>query len=242
MQCKTISIGFAMALACLLLAACASQPALTPGSTHVVISANGLPAPEIMNATSAYEGIAEYRLGPLDLLTISVFGITELNQDVRVNSGGEISLPLIGTVRAGGKTIVELQHDIAAKLSDGYLQSPQVSVFVKEYTSQRVTVEGAVVRPGVIPLTGRTTLLQVVATSGGLTELADQRGVVVFRVIKGQKMAAVFNIDAIGHGAAEDPQIYGDDLVVVDVSGSKSKMRTFLQAVPVLGVFRVFGL
>ncbi len=236
MRLTTCSIGLAMLVVCLLFAGCASQPALAPGSSHVIASANGLPAPDIHRA---YDTASEYRVGPLDLLTIAVLGVTELSQDVRVNTGGDISLPLIGNVRAGGKTVEELQHDIAAKLSEGYLQTPQVSVFIKEYTSQRVTVEGAVQKPGVISLTGPTTLLQVIAGSGGLADLANPRGVVIFRVIKGQKMGAVFDLDAIRHGAADDPPLYGDDIVVVEISGSKSRLHTFIQASPILYLFNL---
>ncbi len=234
----TISLtGLVALLTSLLLTACATAPALTPGSTHVVISPNGLPVPD---PVAVYDSASEYRIGPLDLLTIGVFQVTELsNLDLRVNASGDITLPLIGNVRAGGKTVVELQHAIAAKLSDGYLQSPQVSVFIKEYTSQRVTVDGAVVKPGMVPLTGATTLLEVIAASGGLGELADSR-IVVFRMIKGQKLAAVFDLKAIRHGAAEDPQIFGDDVVVVEISNSKSKLHAFTQMVPALGFFSKF--
>jgi len=229
-----------LVLACLCglaLSACDSDPVIVSGSTHVVAAGNSLPVPDTTDASGAYKGVDEYRIGAMDLLTISVFGAAELNQDVRVNSDGTISLPLIGIVHAGGRTSSELQRDIAAKLAAGYLKNPQVGVFIKEYVSQRVTVEGAVQKSGVYPLTGPTTLLQVLAVSGGLTEMANTRGVIVFRKIKGEKMAAVFDLKAIHTGAAEDPRIYGDDVVVVDMSGSKSKFKMLIQAVPLLGVF-----
>lgn len=234
------SVRFAALLLCVMLAACASQQALTPGSSHIVETHGALPAPDSTSASGAYEGVSEYRIGPQDLLTISVFGVPELNQDVRVNTSGDISLPLIGRLQAGGRTIQELEQDIATKLSATMLQSPQVTVFIKEYTSQRVTVEGAVKKPGIFPITGRTSLLQAIATAGGLDELADPRALVIFRTIKGQKMAAVFDLEAIRHGAAEDPQVYGDDIVVVDISGSKSAFRRIFQAVPLLGIFHPF--
>jgi polysaccharide export outer membrane protein len=222
-------------LACLLLGGCASGPALAPGpNSHVIVNANGLPAPDV-DPTARI--VSDYRIGPLDLLTVSVMGVSELSQDIRVNAGGDITLPLIGAVHAGGRTVEQLQGDIAKKLSDGYLQNPQVTVFIKEYTSQRITVEGAVAKPGAIPLIGSTTLLQTIANAGGLSDLADTRGVVVFRVIKGQKMGAVFDLDAIRHGAADDPPLYGDDIVVVETSGSKSRLRAFIQATPLLFIF-----
>jgi polysaccharide export outer membrane protein len=146
-------------------------------------------------------------------------------------------LPLIGGVQAGGRTIPELERDIAARLAQSYLQNPQVSVFVKEFTSQRVTMEGALSKPGIYPLTGKTTLLQAVAMAGGLDPLAQLDGVVVFRQVEGKKMAAVFDLRRIRSGAAEDPQVYGDDLVVVEQSGSKSALQNFIKAAPALGLF-----
>ena len=232
-----------MILLCLLLGACASTSGMTPGTLRSVSSSPSLLAPpDTTTASGAYEGVSEYRIGPQDLLAISVFGVAELSQEVRVNSNGQISLPLVGNLQAGGRTIQELERAIAGKLSEGYLQSPQVSVFVKEYTSQRVTVEGAVKKPGIYPLTGRTTLLQIIASAEGLDDLADPRGIVIFRVVNGQKMVAAFDLQAIRHGTAEDPQVYGDDKVVVDQSGSKSAFRQIIQAIPVIGVFSVLGL
>ena len=236
MRCTRIWSGLAISLACLLLAACASEPTLVTNNPNIKVSPDGLPAPDM--TASAHSGNLEYRIGPLDLLTVSVFGVTELTQDVRVDSVGNITLPLIGKVRAGGRTAIELQKEIATNLAAGYLQSPQVSVFIKDYTSQRVTVEGEVKKPGIVPLTGTTSLLQMIATAQGLTDLANHHGIVVFRVINGQRMAAVFDIDAIGRGASADPQIYGDDIVVVATSGSKSALQKFISASPVLYLFR----
>jgi polysaccharide export outer membrane protein len=228
---------------CFLLGACASTSGMTAGTLRPVSnSPNMLAPPDTTTASGAYEGVSEYRVGPQDLLVINVFGVAELSQEVRVNSNGQISLPLIGNVGAGGRTIQELEQAIAGKLSAGYLQSPQVSVFVKEYTSQRVTVEGAVKKPGIYPLTGRTTLLQVIASAEGLDEMADPRGIMIFRTVKGQKMIAAFDLQAIRHGTAEDPLVYGDDKVVVDQSGSKSAYHKFIQALPLIGVFTLMGL
>ena len=139
----------------LLLAACSSA-----GGTRAAAAPDGgLPAPDTTSASGAYRGATDYRIGAQDLLAISVFGVQELAKEVRVNSNGQISLPLIGGMMAGGLTIPELERELARKYADGYLQNPQVSVFVKEFTSQRVTLEGAVAKPGIYPITGRTTLL-----------------------------------------------------------------------------------
>jgi polysaccharide export outer membrane protein len=196
-----------------------------------------LQAPDSTNTAGAYEGASDYRVGAQDLLEISVFGVDSLNKTVRVNSNGQITLPLIGGVQAGGHTIPELEQEIAAKLSKSYLQNPQVSVFVKEYTSQRITLEGALKNPGIYPITGKTTLLQSVALAGGLDPLADLGGVVVFRQVKGKKMAAVFDMRKLRSGQMADPQVYGDDMIVVEASNSKTALRRFLEAVPGLGLF-----
>jgi polysaccharide export outer membrane protein len=188
----------------------------------------------------AYTGVSDYRVGPLDLIEITVFQVPDLSRTVRVNSQGQISLPLIGVVQAGGLTIQQLEAAIGKQLSEKYLQNPQVTAFVKEFTSQRVTLEGSIAKPGIYPLTGRTTLLQAIALGGGLDKLADPRGVVVFRQIGGKKMGAVFDIRGIRSGKDEDPQLYGDDIVVVEQSGSKTAIRSFIESMPVLRVFGVF--
>ncbi|MCK9539705.1 polysaccharide biosynthesis/export family protein [Dokdonella sp.] len=222
----------AVLILALLLAGCASAPAVStvaPGST--------LPAPDTTSASGAYEGGTDYRIGAQDLLEIQVFGVANLSRTVRVNSNGQISLPLIGGVQAGGRSIPELEQDIGARLAEDYLQNPQVTVFVKEFTSQRITLEGAFKKPGIYPLTGRTTLLQAVAMAEGLDQLADLGGVILFRQIDGKRMAAVFDMREVRTGKVADPQVYGDDVIVVEQSGSKTAMRRFIESAPALGLF-----
>ena len=218
----------------LFLAGCASGGGQRP--TGNVVAA--LPAPDSTSADGAYSGASDYRIGAQDLLNISVFGVEELNKDVRVNSNGQVSLPLVGTVMAGGRTIPELESDLAKKYAAGYLQNPQVTVFVKEFTSQRITLEGAVAKPGIYPLTGRTTLLQAIALGGGVDDrTADLGGIVLMRQVGGKRQAAVFDLRQVRRGVAEDPQVYGDDIIVVEQSGSKTALRRFIEAVPAFGIF-----
>jgi polysaccharide export outer membrane protein len=179
----------------------------------------------------------DYRIGALDTLDVSVFQVPDLSKTVQVSASGEISLPLIGTLQAGGKTIAELTADITKKYGASYLQSPQVSVMVREAVSQRVTVEGAVNKPGVYPTVGPTSLLQTIAIAGGLTEIADPGGVIVFRYVGAKRQAAKFDFSAIRAGKADDPQLQAGDTVVVDESGLKTTMRNIRQAIPVFGLF-----
>ena len=220
-----------------LLAGCASSPSHNAGFTDN----EPLPPPDTStSAAGVYEGGSDYRIGAQDLLQISVYGIDDLSRDVRVNSNGQVSLPLIGGVMAGGKTIPELEKDIGDKLKDGYLQDPQVTVFVKEFTSQQVTLEGALKKPGIYPLTGKTSLLQAIALAQGLDDLADLHGVIVFRTIDGKRMGAVYDIAQVRAGNAPDPEIFGDDVVVVEKSGSRSIFREFIKSLPAIGVFALF--
>jgi polysaccharide export outer membrane protein len=227
----------ALALAC---TGAAEAKTRGKGKEKAVEITDELRPPDTTSKAGTYEGVSEYRIGPQDLLEVSVFQVDELNREVRVNSTGQISLPLIGQVAAGGKTVSELEQDIAGKLDATYLQSPQVTVFVKEFTSQRVTLEGALKKPGIYPLSGKTTLLQALAMAEGMTDLADTRGVVVFRTVDGKRMGAVFDVRAIRAGDVADPEIFGDDIVVVDQSGGKTALRRFIESVPVLNLFGVF--
>ena len=114
-------------------------------------------------------------------------------------------------------------------------------MFIKEFTSQRVTVEGAVKKAGIFPIMGRTTLLQAVALAGGTeSDTADNESVVVFRTVDGKRMVAKFNLQQIRGGEATDPQIYGDDIVVVNESKAKVGFKRFLQSIPVLNTFVLY--
>lgn len=222
------------------LAGCASQPRLQSGEVTTVRAGQSLPAPDTTLASGIHQSQSDYRIGPLDLLEITVFQVEDLSREVRVNSSGKISLPLIGAVRAGGKTVAELERDIAAMLAKEHLRDPQVTVFVEEFTSQRVTIEGAVNRPGIYPITGRTSLLQAIALSEGFSDLADEESVVVFRTIEGKRMAALFNVRAIRAGQIEDPQIFGDDIVVVERSAGRSLLKNIADTLRGFIGFRTF--
>ncbi len=224
-----------------LLQACSSSGSkIKSGTTMAVMSTSTLGKPDNQTQTGVYTGNSEYRIGPQDLLEISVFLNQDLKREVRVNTGGLISLPLIGSVQAGGKTVQELEADLSQKYGKTYLQTPQINVFIKEFTSQRVTLEGSIARPGIYPITGKTSLLQAIAIGGGTQAIANETSVVVFRVVKGQRMAAVFDLKQIRSGQTEDPEIFGDDIVVVDKSQVKSTMRGIIESLPLINLFTIY--
>jgi protein involved in polysaccharide export with SLBB domain len=111
-----------------------------------------------------------YIIGPEDVLDIDVFNVPELAKSVRVANDGTISLALIGQVEAAGLTSDQLREKVEKKYSQTYLQDPHVSVFVKEFHAQPVSVIGAVEQPGLYQLTGPRTLIEMLSMAGGLAK------------------------------------------------------------------------
>jgi polysaccharide export outer membrane protein len=109
----------------------------------------------------------DYRIGANDLLEITVFELPELNQTVRVSEDGSVSLMMLGKVAVTGLTAQELEKKLAEILEGKYLKAAHVTVFIKEF--QRVSILGAVAKPGMYELVGPTNLLQVISQAGGLT-------------------------------------------------------------------------
>jgi polysaccharide biosynthesis/export protein len=179
----------------------------------------------------------DYRIAPLDVIEISVFGIPDLTRTVQVNSSGTITLPLIREVSAGGHTASELEHEIEAKLEKTYLHDPQITVYIKEFNSQRITVDGAVKNPGIFPIVGKTSLLQTIALAGGPNEIADPSGILVFRTVEGRRMAARFDLRQIRSGKQDDPQLKAGDVVMVDESATRTTLRDVKDALPLSGLF-----
>lgn len=117
--------------------------------------------------------VLEYRIGPRDLLDITVFGNEELSRRVRVSEDGKITLPpLKGEIEVGGLTKVELEDKLNQLLGEDLLQNPQVTVFILEYRSKRVALLGAVLNPGFYELIGRQKLLHIIAEAGGFSTVA----------------------------------------------------------------------
>lgn len=182
----------------------------------------------------------EQRIAPLDKLTINVFQVDSLSGEFQVDTAGAITFPLIGSVQAQGKTAPELGALIGQKLGQRYLQSPNVQVSIKDRADATVTVDGSVRQPGVYPVKGSLTLMRAVALARGTAEDANPSRVVVFRTVKGQRMAAAFDLKAIRRAEAEDPVIYGNDLVVVDGSRARAIFRDVMTSFPLLSIFRPF--
>lgn len=184
---------------------------------------------------------AEYRIGVGDKLDVRVFQVEDLSfEALVVDTSGNIQLPLIGAVRGSGRTAGEMSADIAGRLAAQYLRNPQVTVTVKEAASQKITVDGAVTRPGVYEMRGSTSLLQAVAMAEGPSRVADLTKVAVFRSIEGRRSVAIFDLSAIRQGRATDPEVLGDDVIVVDTSRLNSALREVVGALPAFSAFAYF--
>jgi polysaccharide export outer membrane protein len=222
---------FTTILAASLLVGCASNRPVVP---------MGEAAYRDFPAIAENRKVADYKIGPFDTISISTYQEEDLSREnLKVDASGNIILPLIGAVQASGHTAEQLSGIIARRFGERYLQNPQVTVVVNTSASQRVVVEGAVKRAGVFPIEGGTTLLQAIALANGTTEVASVDDVVIFRTLGGQKLAGAFNLRDIRRGLAQDPEILGNDVVVVGLSSGKQLYRDILAASPlVAGVFR----
>jgi len=128
---------------------------------------NGVLIQKMVETRKNYSS-ADYKVGPEDLLEIDVFQVAELKTVARVSARGYIKLHLIDEIKAEGLSVSELESLLAAKLAK-YLQEPVVSIFVKEYRSQQISVLGAVKNPQVFYVSGQKYLLDMLSLSGGLT-------------------------------------------------------------------------
>jgi polysaccharide export outer membrane protein len=200
---------------------------LTLGGTPPPAAPAPVKGPELAPVASGTSlTMRDYRIGPEDLLEVQVFGVDQLTRTVRVNGRGLISLPLIGNVEVAGLTAQQAEALVVKKLGESYLQDPQVSLFIKEYTSQRVIIEGAVNKPGVYPLRGPTTLLQSLAIAGGQGSLSDMAEVMLFRTeASGAKQTFTFDVDKIRSGQVPDPVVLNEDMIVVKRSPGRILLR-----------------
>lgn len=195
----------------------------SPNNDHSLLDKSiSVRAASDMRVLSRQNTQGVYKIGPSDLLEIKVFQADELSRQVRVSKNGGITLPLLGSVRVSGLTQVELENRLATLLGQNLLRDPQVSVFIKEFTAQRFTVEGEVKNQGVFPMSGDVTILQAIAMAGGVGELASVEDVILFRKINNVTRDYMIDLNAIRSGQASDPILRNDDRIVISRLEEKS--------------------
>jgi polysaccharide biosynthesis/export protein len=224
----------------LLVCGCAGNRALGGDPTIQVMDTAELPVPDRSDIIGQDR---PYLIGAFDKLVIDVFGIDELSKkEVQTDASGRISFPLAGVVSAAGKTPAEVEAILEDRLRDAYVRDPQVTVNLKETVSQVITVDGEVKEPGLYPVVGRMTLMRAVATAKGAAEFAKLSDVVVFRTVKGQKLAALYDLRAIRRGAYQDPEVFANDVVVVGDSKARRLFKDLLLVVPAVVTPVIVGL
>lgn len=181
---------------------------------------------------------ADYKIAPMDTLTVTVFRVPDLSGEYAVDLLGRISMPLVGDLAAADRTPEELDRILTQKLGEKYFVNPDVSIGIKASAGRLLTVDGSVNNAGSYPVLGPLTLMQGVALAGGADEDANLRRVAVFRKIGGQRQAAAFDLVSIRQGETPDPPLYAGDIVIVDGSSIKSAQKKILQGLPILSIFR----
>ena len=160
--------------------------------------------------------LEEYRIGPEDVLSISVWKNEPMSRVLPVRPDGMISLPLIDDVMAAGLTPAELRNVLAQKLAE-YVPSPAVTVIVNDVKSFKVSVIGEVIRPARYELKSRTSVLDVLALAGGFNQFAARNRVVVLRQEGDKKVRIPFNYNRVTAGASDEENLYlrPGDIVLV---------------------------
>ncbi|MBI5529177.1 MAG: polysaccharide export protein [Deltaproteobacteria bacterium] len=157
-------------------------------------------------------------LGVGDVFEVKVFGETELSGVYRVSSDGVINFPLVGKVKAEGRSPTELSDDLTAKLKDGFLKNPQVSIFVKDYNSKKVFVFGEVNKPGTFAYDDDMTIIQAITIAGGFLKTAAKNKVSVTRIEDGVEKRVFLSVEDIGRGKEKNFFMKPGDIVFVPES------------------------
>ena len=152
------------------------------------------PAPSTppANLPTGVAAPADFVIGPNDVLTIVFWRDKDMSGDVAVRPDGKISLPLLNDVQAAGLTPEQLRQQITTA-AERLVEDPNVTVVVKEINSRRVYITGQVAKPGPYPLSGPTSVLQLIAMAGGVLEYADSKNITIMRSENGKPSSFQFN-------------------------------------------------
>ena len=164
----------------------------------------------------------EYAVGDGDLLKITVYNSPDLTSEVRVSGEGKITVPLIGEVFVNEMTATAIGKKLADLFANGYIKHPQVSVFITEYKSKKVTTLGEFNKPGLIEMRGNSTLMEVISNAGGITANAGETLFIQRNAVKGvenRKDDIIISIDLIKLLEGKDmsanvPVLDGDSIYI----------------------------
>jgi polysaccharide export outer membrane protein len=189
------AIPVLLSVLCLAAAGVTATPAQTPQTTTPTEDMAAL-------GGNTVDPAFNYVLGAHDVIQIEVFELDELDREVRLSPDGTITMPLLGVVELGGLTPQEAEQHIADLLREGDLvRNPQVSVYVQEFVSRQVSVQGAVAKPGVVPMMGQTTLLGIIGQAGGITDRAGDKIFVIRPYAQGDEERIAVDVESLVYEA-----------------------------------------
>jgi len=157
-------------------------------------------------------------LGPGDVFEVKVYDEKELSGIYRVSSSGSISFPLIGKVHLEGMTSTDAADLIQGRLGEKYLRNPQVSIFIKEYNSKKISVFGQVNKPGTFKYEDNMSVTQAVSMAGGFTKMAAKDDTNVTRIEEGEEKKYPVPVESIAQGQAKNFYLQPGDIVYVPES------------------------
>ena len=157
-------------------------------------------------------------LGPGDVFEVKVYDEKELSGIYRVSSSGSISFPLIGKVHVEGMTSTDAADVIQGRLGEKYLRNPQVSIFIKEYNSKKISVFGQVNKPGTFKYEDNMSVTQAVSMAGGFTKMAAKDDTNVTRIEAGEEKKYPVPVESIAQGQAKNFYLQPGDIVYVPES------------------------
>ena len=180
----------------------------------------------VFYAQSVFSAIEEYKLGPGDTITVSVYEQPDLTTTARISESGKITFPLLGEVSVVGLTTAEVESKIAKSLKDGgFIKQPQVTVNIKSYLSKQVVVLGEVNKPGKYPIEGVSVVSDLLAQAGGRNkEAAD----IIFVIKKGSKGISKYQVNVA-------------DFYLGDLSQNIEVSNGDMILVPHMDVFYIYG-
>lgn len=228
---------FLIPVTALALAGCASTPEPRIGSSV------SEPRTDFGQEGFSVARSTTYNLRASDQISVTVFREPDLSlEKVRIGVDGNVSLPMLGTIPAGGMTTKQFEQDVTRRLAALGLKSPMVSVNITEYASHLVTVEGAVEKPGVYAFQPGARLSSALALASGPRRTAKLDQVAVFRESPQGIMIAKFDYQQVKQGTMLDPVLEPGDRVVMGTDGLSVFWEDMLRALPAFGVFAVAGL
>jgi polysaccharide export outer membrane protein len=154
-------------------------------------------------------------LGPGDVFDIRVYDEQQLSGTYRVAADGTINFPLVGPFSVMDLPPIEASKRLQAKLAEGFLRNPQVSILVKEYNSKKVSVLGQVAKPGTFAFSDSMTVIEALTMAGGFTPIAAKNDTVVTRTENGQKHRLDVRVEAISEGRERNLCLRPGDIVFV---------------------------